>query len=284
MKSRLTLLVVAIMFTGCNAPATLLPIPTPSPHSTVQPAEPTATNIPSSPNSISTLAAADSAKLVFEVLKDNGGCEIPCLLGFQADQDLASLDNFNLQFGETNSENVIMSSHRFKKSGGFILLFREGTLATRIYLSYYPDALDAQVKQITLHADSLQEHGYTADLRNSILSPVSGDPLFNQQLQDYLLPNILSTYGVPSQILVAPFQSDPIAPSGSEPFSLVLMYQEQGFFVEYVSFRETIGSAYVGCPWKSHIAISIWNSKNPPPLKEILHQGGMVVNDTNIEY
>lgn len=243
----------------------------------------TATNVPKTLTPISTLAADDSSQIILSLLENNGDCKLPCIFGYPVGQNIAPLDNLVFKFGETISEQTIISSHKFEKSGGFISLLRENQLATRIYLSYYPAANGKTTDQITLHLDSLQEKGYNVDLSNASLSPITGDPVFNERVRYYMLPNILSTYGTPSNILVAAYPNDPLSP-GSEPFSVVIIYEQQGFFIEYVSFRQSEANYYIGCPSKSHVAVSAWDRKTQRKQADIFLKGGMVLNDTNFSY
>lgn len=288
MKKDLILLALLIsLVSGCSAPTELSPtVPSTLPPSALPTSTMTLVSTPTtaSTHPVTTLSAIDSKTVVLDMLQDNGGCRLPCLFGMKPGQTIESLNTFMLKFGDVKDQDVILESHIFKKSGGFILLSREGQLAARVYVYYYPSADNATVDQFSLHVDALQETGYTADLANALLSPKTGDPAFNHLIQQYALPTILSTYGQPTQVQIAVFPSDPIAPPNSEPISLVLLYEDQGFFVEYVSFRETDGNSYISCPWKTHLAVSVWKPKTSLPMSEIVKRGGMVINDTNLNY
>jgi len=286
MKSKLIILMLLVTsVSSCGAMPTSMPsttMPTLRSTTTLLPTV-TATNVPATLTPISTLTADDSRQILFSLLETNGDCELPCIFGFTPGQNIVLLDNFVFKFGETTSEQTIISSHKFEKSGGFISLLRENQLATRVYLSYYPAANGKTSNQITLHLDSLQEKGYNADLSNANLSPIIGDPVFNEHVRYYMLSNILSTFGTPSNILVAAYPNDPLSP-GSEPFSVVIMYEQQGFFIEYVSFRQSEADYYIGCPWRSHVAVSAWDLNTQRKQADIFLKGGMVLNDTNFSY
>jgi hypothetical protein len=138
---------------------------------------------------------------------------------------------------------------------------------------------------LALDGSALYERGKDPDWLSPDVSPLYGDASFNKAFEYYSLPQILSNYGMPSQVLLAPFPDDPIRTDVKwQPFSLVLLYPEKGIFVEYVSPRGTISNDFVGCPSKAHISLAVWSPESDMSLEYVIQKAGSEINELNMDY
>jgi hypothetical protein len=80
------------------------------------------------------------------------------------------------------------------------------------------------------------------------------NPLNEQYLSAYSLPEILSTYGQPNNVLVW-------GNRGWAVFSLVLDYSDQGFVVRYSAPLESSGETFLGCMSKAYTNLHLWDPK-----------------------
>lgn len=250
--------------------STLTPHPTASLTPTLKPPTPTAQAV---------LSAVEAKSLMLDLLQNNGNCVLPCLWGITPGEKAAeALEPFLARFsqGSTTNGDVALRVNDFDKAGGVHLSFVDDKLEVGIALSYY--RAGDRVGQLVLSTDatkSAPEQGQ-----------VFGDSNFNQLVQYYALPHILSEYGRPTQVLIAPFPADPDYPSPEWiPFSVVLYYPDEGILVEYLSPREIRGDQYIGCPHKAHVYATVWDPQRKPTLSEIVTKlSGRGINELNVDY
>lgn len=262
-----------------TATATGIPVtatPSPSPTATSQP--PTETPLP-------TLSAEGMSKLILALMKDNGGCRLPCLWGMTPGKtDIQTLDEFMAQFYDVETSDDYFRVQDFNDIGGFSLIFNESKIHVLVDFSYYEDRSGTGLEILAMFGYLMGEFGTTSEGALD-LRPIYGDALFTQTLQYYTLPSILAAYGLPEQVLLATWPDDPDRLDiKSWPFSLVLLYPAQGIFVEYVSIRERAGDHFVGCPAKSHIYLGVWDPENPLSFRKVVQKAGSVINELNIDY
>lgn len=244
--------------------------PTPSSTPTLRP--PTSTPKP-------TLSANEAKSLLLNLLRVNGDCALPCIWGITPGETvMEALDPFMARFnkGPTVSGSVALQVNQFDDVGGVHLSFIEEGLNFGIDFSYYKAG--SKLTQLVLSAGVRE--------RTPKEGAIFGSPRFNQLLQYYTLPQILSTYGQPHQVLVAPFHDDPdYPPAPWIPFSLVLYYPERGILVEYLGPRETKGERYMGCPHKAHVHVTGWNVQLKYALEEVVSRiSGRGINELNTDY
>jgi hypothetical protein len=173
--------------------------------------------------------------------------------------DVKSARAFAEQFGNIRTNDIKVGKDDFGNVGGIGVSYKKNDTLINIDLSYYQSQDSTSLDLLTMILFSLNQgvDPITKDLGSA---PVWGDPIFNQEVKNYLLPSILANYGKPSKVLLATWPNDPDRPDIEwHPFSLALLYPEQGIFVEYVSPREISGSNFVGCPSKSHINLGVWS-------------------------
>jgi hypothetical protein len=96
---------------------------------------------------------------------------------------------------------------------------------------------------------------------------IFGDPSFVDFFEIFTLPQILTTYGKPSEVLIS--LSAHFTPNW-HPFDILLIYPEVGIFVEYTAWREPTDDMIIGCPLKAHITMWLVSPGNEAPYDEIL--------------
>ncbi len=301
-------LIMLILVSGCITPASPTPLSTAIVLSPVQtgavnettvplttrtsllsePAEspvPTLTLVSPSPTAQPTLTVAKAKEVILDLLKSNGGCQLPCLWGITP--GITNMDSFNgslSTFGEISvAKDVYIHSHSREQNGSITFILWNDNIRIPFVLSYYKDK-EESIDHLTLSAQAGREEGQGV---NQSIKAVYGEPFFYQILSYYLLPNILSTYGIPSDILIAPFPDDPDYPSDAKiPFSIVLFYQDKGIFVEYILPKEKIGKYLVGCPKKAgYLTVIVWPPDQHLSIEIVASMNsGLGMNTLNVDY
>jgi len=246
---------------------------TPTPISSVTPTQELTT-----PTAQPTLSADDAKSTVFDLVQNNGRCLLPCLWGVAPGGiKTQALESLLAKFGNAMSpnEDTVLRVNRFDNSGGIHLSVYEGDLDFRISFSYYADG--GTVDILVLRAMVTNKSDKVA---------VFGNPRFNELLQHSMPPRVLSDYGQPSQVIIAPFLDDPDYPAPKwTPFSLVLFYPEKGILAEYIMPRETKGDRFLGCPQKSYLQLAVWDPQRPRALNEIVPRiSERGINELNVDY
>lgn len=262
---------------------------TPTASSTPYPRPPTLTLTPITQLSASTPRSALSAEevkvMVFDLLQNNGGCRLPCLWGLTPGKtDFHTFNDFLTQYKDLVTPDVYVNISDFGELGNLFLGYRKNNIHINVRFGYSINE-DSKLEMLGLHGYSMMERGKDPDWLSPDVSPLYGDASFNQAFQYYLLPQILSNYGLPSQVLLAPFPDDPSRPDVKwHPFSLVLFYPDQRIFVEYISPREKRGNYFVSCPSKAQISLVVWSPESDLTLKDIVQKAGTEINELNIDY
>ena len=171
----------------------------------------------------------------------------------------------------------------FKNMGGVSLIYRENNIRILVELSYYTDK-QIGLKLLNMYGHTMYEQGEDRGWENPDVAPIYGDESFNQTFQYYMLSQMLSNYGQPTQAWLLPFPDEPGRPDIKwHPFSLVLFYEESGIFVEYEMPRETIGNNYVGCPSQAHLSVAVWPPESDVTLEYVVRMGGILINELNMD-
>jgi len=276
---QIIILVLLFLLGGCVSP---LVTPT-MPISTITrvPSTPTILYRTSTPTlsvnaSQPTLSADEAKSLVFDLLKNNGSCELPCLWGLTSGKtDSQALNKFMSQFGKLATPDIYVKVSDYGKVGGFFLDYRKDNVHINTDFSYYENEERNRINLLSLHGYTMQERGKDLDWLSMDISPLYGNASFNQTFAYYLLPQILSNYGPPSQVWLKPYLDDPQRSDITWwPFILVLFYPQQGIYVEYVMPRNSTGEYFEGCPTHSEVYLAVWNPQDDIPLSQIAEKGG----------
>ncbi len=120
----------------------------------------------------------------------------------------------------------------------------------------------------------LQKYGVQDGIIQDILVkavPAKGyeDTQFARDWQPFLLPQILSAYGKPAEVLLLTYHS---VPDTSVPYYLIVFYPEQGFLVMYTGNRIEVGNALRICPLQSELVLITWPPGKYSSLAEVIPQ------------
>jgi hypothetical protein len=199
--------------------------------------QPTATLVPA-------LSGAEAEGLAIDLLRDNGGCRLPCFWGFipqQTSQD--TLDSF---------------FHAFYNIGGRRIFIPRNNSTIKISTTwYYSDDPHAVVRWIKVFMSSQREINLPD---GTVDQEIFDNPFFTHYIHYYTLPSLLSNYGVPSKAYIG---IDPGAEMGFENIlHLFLAYSESGWGVQFrMRFKQEHGF-YKGCPAQAFTSLFLWSPEN----------------------
>jgi hypothetical protein len=208
----------------------------------------------------------DNAKDVLSLfVRNNGGCELPCLMGLTPGESNESIEAFgnyfvkNTQQSSDQMDNVEIIGHMDDDSGGALLAFWDNHIRVQIGVGARLTTDKEQIDHVTLSA-SVYEH-----FEDSNGIPVARllqvHPYFDNLLKRFSLLSTLVEYGVPTEIWIYPFPEDLgySYNSSTYPFVFVLIYKDVGFAIEYIGIVKDDGEYLTGCPNVDNIKISTWS-------------------------
>jgi hypothetical protein len=212
--------------------------PTSSPFLTPATAiDPTATWVPA-------LSVAEAEDLAIDLLRDNGGCRLPCFWGFVP--------------GQTNQETLDSFFYDFYNAGGPNIQIPRGdsTIKISVHWNFDDDPQSAtQSLWVTMTAEreiKLDDGKYDQN--------VFDNPYFPQYISYYSLPNLLSNYGAPSKAYLG---IDLGREMGFDNlFHLYLDYFESGWGVHFIMPLRQEGDFYIGCPAQAFTVLSLWSPED----------------------
>jgi hypothetical protein len=204
----------------------------PSPTSTATPTiTPTATSTPTpsyTATPLPTLPPEEADALIWELLQNNVGCQLPCWWG--AIPGKTAWPDFQPFLATLASE-----------------IIRTGPSARSFY--FYHVTMSPQEPGRTIG------HWASYRVRDGIIDSIEtnwgGSPT-------YSLPQILTTYGTPDEVWLMTYQD---TPTGSLPFRMSLLYAERGFVITYeFSNIEIQFNPYqlVWCSENEPFIVSLW--------------------------
>jgi hypothetical protein len=219
-------------------PPTLTPSPTPIPQTSTATSRPTLT-----PTLAPTLTADEEKTVVLSLLQDNAGCRLPCWWGFTpGETKWQAAQTFFLSLGK-------------KIPGGS----DDGS-------SSYGVAFDVPQHQLFLRQSYIVREDETIDMITILALGSPGyEKEFAEDLDNYLLSQLLTTYGQPSQVLLQTY----LAPNGTYPFHLLLYYPEQGIMVRYIDLAERDGEILRFCPKQPGITLWLWSPERRMTIMDI---------------
>jgi len=192
------------------------------------------------------------------LVKTNGDCQIPCILGkMPGKTSVDELKNWEFQFGHYAIPNDFSSSllvNNDNSSSSLMLQVIQGRL--EVWYSFeHRGSPEIESLQLVIHkSHSLGDKNF--------LNP-----------QYYKMSSVLLEYGQPSQIFLGPWPSEPDRPHWWTPFGILFYYPEQGFLIEYVLEKQENAESFIGCP--DHlVAIDLvtWNPKYAKSIEEVVEQ------------
>ena len=308
---KILLFVIMLLLSGCATPTETPSLPvtdspqpatatyvSPSPTSTFELKTPTPTATPTAiliptktPTATATstphptLSADDAKVLILKLVQQHEDCQLPCLLGFvPGKSDVEAARTFVEQFGIGDFwiGDIELGAHNYDGGGGVGIAYPEENILIIIHWSYNQGKENANLELLWMKLAAMEKLGTDPSTQLPIMSPVYGNTIFSQEFQDYSLSSILTVYGQPYQVLVMARPDEPQRPDIQwYPFSLALVYPEQGIFVEFVSARETNGEKYAGCPNKAHIYIATWDLQGDLYWENIVDRAGVETRMSN---
>lgn len=234
----------------------------------------TPTPLPPTLTPLSKLTPDESINLLFELLKNNGQCLLPCLLGLKPEISSLEMRNFFNQFASVETDEISIDrvradSGKFNAVGFFV---HYDNIYLNLGISSYEE--QGQVKRLTLDSSIYKDNS-----NERLVNAIPWDPKYAEIMSYYLLPQILINHGEPSEIIMLTYRNDRQRPDvTSYPFFLVLLYPNQGFYVKYEMERVTSSAYFLGCPSKSFVDVVVW----PPNEDEIYER--IVIPTINGEY
>ncbi len=196
-----------------------------------------------SPTKAPTLTANQEGELAIGLLKNNANCRLPCWWGFAPGKTawqtartfFESLGKVPAEYRDTNMLNYSVDFR----------IPKHDVAIGQIYI-----VENGSIDAIWVSSGTVRDH-----------ETIYGDSHFAEDWQRYFLPQLLATYGQPSQILVRTFRS---APEAFIPFNLLLFYPKQGILVWYYGPTTRRGERIRICPQQSDITLALW-----PPEQEL---------------
>lgn len=258
-------------------------LPHPTPKSTItavfQTELPPPEQIDKSP--LPTLSTEEAKTLLLELVHDPKDCRLPCLWNLEPGQTTAKVAyDFVSQFGYVKTDELEIVSEYFDNSGGVGISYKMDDIHIVTDFSYYKSQSGEAVNFLHLYSYTLKDYGTDPMTGSTRLAPIWATEQFNQEMQSYLLSTILKLYGLPDEVLVGTWleEADYYGSVTYRPFSLVLLYLQHGFVIEYQSIRGSTGEDYTGCPDESHIKITAWSPKDNVSMKEIAGKASFTVS------
>lgn len=248
-----------IITSTLNSPTLTIPSVTFTPFPTPSSLPPTLTPLPK-------LAPDESVNLLFELLMNNGQCLLPCLLGLKPENSSLEMRNFLNQFASVDSDEI--SIERVRADGGKFNAVSFFVRYDDIYLNIGVSSYEAQnqIKRL-----SLDSSVYKDNSNESLVNFLPWDPKYAEVMGYYLLPQMLTTYREPSEVLVLTYRNDRQRPDvTSYPFFLVLLYPDKGFYVKYEMERVVSGANFLGCPSESFVDVVVWTPNDDEVFESIV--------------
>jgi hypothetical protein len=263
----LVTLALSLLLFGCNVIVSRSPVPsstalpspskrpstpelptlTPLPTSITQ--TPTATSRPTlTPTLAPTLSADEEKTVVLSLLQDNAGCRLPCWWGFTpGETKWQAAQTFFLSLGKE-----IPSRRQKSGATSYGVTFHVPQHGLELEQSYIVRA-DETIEMISL----------------LVLGSPDFEEEFAQDLGNYLLSQLLATYGQPSEVLLRTY----LDPEGMYPFHLLLYYPEQGIMVRYIDLAERDGEILRFCPKQPGITLWLWSPERRMTIMDIAITG-----------
>lgn len=163
-------------------------------------------------------------------------------------------------------------SDEWRNPGGFGVEVIKDDISITLGLIYYET--DSLIEILSLVARPQRDQ-----------KAVFGDSTYSNLTKYYSLPQLLSNYGLPSDVLVISFPHDPFVKADYDPFSIVVIYEELGIMAEYISPAQRVGDQSRGCPGQSYLTLRTWDTKKNISLKKIASiAAGDGISDTAYDH
>ena len=235
--------------TRTQEPTATIPVPTP----TIHPTE------------------TDPRTRTLRLLSNNGNCRLPCIWGLTpGSTSTAERQKILAPYEKLSDTDIsLFKSDETENPGYFGFGVSKNKIRVSVSLHYYET--NNHIEILSLLAIPQHDAKY-----------VYGNADYLELIEYYTLPNLLSTYGLPSEVLILAFPYDIFSKADYEVFSIVVIYSDLGIMAEYISLTQWIGEMVElttpglwvgeiarGCPSQSRIRLNTWDVKKNIPIKEI---------------
>jgi hypothetical protein len=279
---------VMLLFNGCSRlsspqpvplikPTLILPIET-STHITSSPIATQTSVLIQTPTSIPqintpieptvspqpTLSHENAWALINDLMLKNGGCDLPCWWGlFPGKSKVQDVNSFLSTFNGIAVLNNLSADPQYIS---LTVPINKVNLDIAINAWEHNNIVDRLF--VSLQSNKHGDYGWEA---------YYGDPNYNQVTRKFQLSEILTNYGLPSKVLIAPGPFD--------GFVILLAYMKEGFLISYESPGKKAEGNYVGCPSESQISVWLWSPTENLTLKEVVSNTPFGdVDATTIDY
>jgi len=249
-------LLLGFFFTSCtqvNGKSETIPTPSSTigvtasatPTGTPKPVLPSAT--PIILQTIPTLPESDAYHLLLDLLHADETCELPCWLNITPGR--STLLDVNLSWGGLEGITTTYSDPLSTGKGNLDFDYEISGHDIYINTSYYLLSGSEVIKSISVSTRTLGDAG------NGNRDPVYTLGDYKDTVHDYLLPNILSTYGLPIQIFLS-MEIISAEPTSPDFFHIWLLYPASGAIIEYTGSAQVNDNIINGCPTDTFV--SLW--------------------------
>jgi hypothetical protein len=164
----------------------------------------------------------------------------------------------------------------FDRVQGFISLLNTlDDLNIIIDIGYltYQDVDNSIISSLYFKADAMQDLD-----GDRVFVPVFDSDEFGESLRSYMLPQVLSEYGIPTSVLISSLSEPMPKERGGDTgdFRIILIYPDQGILVNYRTNILVAGNNVAGCLNAAHVMFELFPPGNgrsfvsnlPPSLQE----------------
>jgi len=215
---------------------------------------PIPTQLPPTQTSHPTLTSDEAKTKLFNLLLNNGGCNLPCFLGYSPRLSTREdIQGFFSQFRIRDTPDMSIS---------------RPVANNRSIIGFYIRNNDSY---FNIGVSTYEDKGQIEILGMGTFSQPKWDIHYAEVMKYYMLPQILKIYGKPSQVLVLTFRDDRQRPDiTTNEFFLVLLYSEQGIYVKYKMERQTTGNGFLGCPSRSFVDVAVWSPEGKDTFSKVV--------------
>jgi hypothetical protein len=202
-----------------------------------------------------------------DLLEDNGHCHLPCLWGITPGQrtyqesqtilfPLRNLSKYTYLDSKTITD--VNSIAYGLKVGNISPSYTEGGMRFTIDIGFLAGN-DGIVTRVNFYGWILDE----------LKKEKAFDwQYFDDPVQDYLLPHVLSVYGRPSSVNLYTLSGPSERSHGY--FNILLLYPDQGILINYTTEIRVVGKNIVGCPADAHVELELFPSGKGDTFLDLL--------------
>jgi hypothetical protein len=219
---------------------------------------PTVTSIPTSTSALTpqltesailALSVEDARIRLEDLLMSNGNCKLPCIWGITPGKSTLQEARIILEPLKNISDFMAFA----KGIGNLTPNFTEKN--TGIYTNFDFLTSNNIVSYVVFRARAFRE-----DTGGNSVIEVFDSDVYGKYLFSYMLPQILTKYGRPSDIRLKTLTEPPSQSRGGDIgyFNVVLIYPEEGILVNYNTDIHNLGDKVNGCMNNAHVTLSLY--------------------------